>query len=674
MATWYVRPDDSHGGANDGTSYADAWQGASEIVWASLDGTDDTLYVCGAWGAGFTCTASGLSRDRRLKIRGDYSADPCTITFATVRTWTGPDANGEYACAGLADATTPLVVDHGVRCWGWNVGSQQRQLSWTVDAATNVITCNPSTNNTRTFADGDRCAFREGSGTLPSGLDESTWYYMRDVTSNSTTRTFKVALTEGGDAIDIGALTGTCELLLRQSRYQDPVQGSLQPGEYAWDYPTRTMYFKPYSAFDASQVLVALTNTGSGGISVATQDYVQVRGFTILGARTLYVIDLDGGTGNEARDNTVTASDGGIVVSGGGTKAHLHDNVVSDIGWHAYGSMDSGDAETGMLCEYNIARNNGRKHDLGDTQMFVTSRESTGAVWRFNIIEDSGRQHVETNSGIFVCDNSGSMLIYGNRVSRCFGKVFQIGIGSGGFDNVRFLSNIIEDHNPGGPTSADDFTTNPDWAFGVSALIELDWRDPGIATVLGSIEIAGNTIVGGNFYADTSVANSTARRSGVFAFRGAGTPTTNTGPITIQDNVVSGVVGSVFEITGTTLANFNVVRDFDFIIGSNRYYDCSRIARGSYGTSGAPTMVFDYDMTELADWAAYTIGDTDSTVGDPELTEDHRPKSASPIIGSGVHIGYFRDFDGVQRFNPPTIGAYELPRARGTASAREPRV
>ena len=108
MATWWVRPDASHGGANDGTSYADAWQGAAEIIWASLDGTDDTLYVCGAWGVGFTVSASGISRDRRLKIRGDYEADPCTITFATVRTWTGPDANGEYAFRSIEQMPTVL--------------------------------------------------------------------------------------------------------------------------------------------------------------------------------------------------------------------------------------------------------------------------------------------------------------------------------------------------------------------------------------------------------------------------------------------------------------------------------------------------------------------------------------------------------------------------------------
>lgn len=46
MAIWYVRPDASHGGTNSGTSYANAWQGWSSIVFASM-ASGDTLQIYG---------------------------------------------------------------------------------------------------------------------------------------------------------------------------------------------------------------------------------------------------------------------------------------------------------------------------------------------------------------------------------------------------------------------------------------------------------------------------------------------------------------------------------------------------------------------------------------------------------------------------------------------------
>jgi len=46
MTTWYVRPDASHGGNNNGTSYVNAWQGWSSITFASMS-AGDTLEIYG---------------------------------------------------------------------------------------------------------------------------------------------------------------------------------------------------------------------------------------------------------------------------------------------------------------------------------------------------------------------------------------------------------------------------------------------------------------------------------------------------------------------------------------------------------------------------------------------------------------------------------------------------
>lgn len=46
-AAWHVREDTTHSGTRNGTSYANAWGGWSEINWASIS-PDDTIYIEGA--------------------------------------------------------------------------------------------------------------------------------------------------------------------------------------------------------------------------------------------------------------------------------------------------------------------------------------------------------------------------------------------------------------------------------------------------------------------------------------------------------------------------------------------------------------------------------------------------------------------------------------------------
>jgi len=78
---WYVRPSGGSYGDEDGTSYADAWDGFSNIVWGT-GGVEagDTLWVCGIHNitAQFTVGTSGNS-GFPITIRGDYSSDPGII-------------------------------------------------------------------------------------------------------------------------------------------------------------------------------------------------------------------------------------------------------------------------------------------------------------------------------------------------------------------------------------------------------------------------------------------------------------------------------------------------------------------------------------------------------------------------------------------------------------------
>ena len=86
MATWYVRPDASHGGSNAGTSYANAFQGWTALTAAAASITaGDTIYVCGshvANGANLQSVKAGTA-GAPITYRGDYSADPGLMSQVT---------------------------------------------------------------------------------------------------------------------------------------------------------------------------------------------------------------------------------------------------------------------------------------------------------------------------------------------------------------------------------------------------------------------------------------------------------------------------------------------------------------------------------------------------------------------------------------------------------------
>lgn len=85
-ANWYVRPAGGNYGAENGTSYANAWDGLLNVRWGA-GGVDagDTLYICGThiWNKtnkypseeGLISPHSGDSDSARVTIRGDYAGD-----------------------------------------------------------------------------------------------------------------------------------------------------------------------------------------------------------------------------------------------------------------------------------------------------------------------------------------------------------------------------------------------------------------------------------------------------------------------------------------------------------------------------------------------------------------------------------------------------------------------
>jgi hypothetical protein len=84
--TWYVRPEGGIYGIEDGSNYANAWNGLKNVVWGLNGvGVSDTLYVCGMHLINYTIgsdalshwyiNASGTSENTRIIIRGDCPGD-----------------------------------------------------------------------------------------------------------------------------------------------------------------------------------------------------------------------------------------------------------------------------------------------------------------------------------------------------------------------------------------------------------------------------------------------------------------------------------------------------------------------------------------------------------------------------------------------------------------------
>jgi hypothetical protein len=67
--------------------------------------------------------------------------------------------------------------------------------------------------------------------------------------------------------------------------------------------------------------------------------------------------------------------------------------------------------------------------------------------------------------------------------------------------------------------------------------------------------------------------------------------------------------------------------------------------------------------TNMATWLAKAYV-TDDTYGDPEVALDGTIPSDSDMLGAGLHVAYMRDCTGKMFYNPPSVGAFEIDRAR----------
>jgi len=83
--SWYVRPASGSYGAENGTSYANAWDGWNSIVWGNTGVVaSDTIYLCGnhSFSASISLGQTNATTKNRITISGACPNIPGTITFS----------------------------------------------------------------------------------------------------------------------------------------------------------------------------------------------------------------------------------------------------------------------------------------------------------------------------------------------------------------------------------------------------------------------------------------------------------------------------------------------------------------------------------------------------------------------------------------------------------------
>jgi hypothetical protein len=161
MGTWYVRPDTSHAGTRDGTSYATAWGGWTEIVWGGAGVVGgDTLKVCGTHTLSANAAIGahgGNSGATRCVIDGSFDPDPGTITSTPSGGYYLNNGSRQYT-----DIIGMALIGNGGRALNIGNGAHYTRVircSITGDGSTQVVALPVANGNTLTDLVIDGCDF-----------------------------------------------------------------------------------------------------------------------------------------------------------------------------------------------------------------------------------------------------------------------------------------------------------------------------------------------------------------------------------------------------------------------------------------------------------------------------------------------------------------------------------
>lgn len=613
MATdWYVREDTTHGGNDDGTSYADAWQELGSIVWGGAGVVaGDELWVSGLhlWAddpptsaaRNFVIDANGTDEDTRIIIRGDHPGDPGIIWGVQTLGGGGGDWTQEsgnvYSFPG--DNYNDFFFEN-VTATSWNVLSP-------VSTTTGTIT------GTWTWTNGSKTVTADGDGDAQTEIDDgdyidlsdgSTWYIVDGepgdadtitITANfgETTHTDDVDSTRVRDESAHIALLEAAEATYWSAAFQsgykvythttgggDP-SGKIQGGANGWytwlGDPGGALTTKQYITFLNLDFYVPVVSTGNG-----TMSYIRWEGCTI------WYDAIDIGEGNSYIE-------------------FIDCDRAYGTGGFGFGDNDRDGIDQPHHCTVRGCT----IHDIGV----------------FPIMQNGDAEGISVNGSDYLTVESNEFYNCGSAYT-CFPFEFQTNIGH----IIRW--NYIHDSH------------------------QLEARGRGIEFQIGEDNVADKSgcEVYGNIVSNIpSIAyrstwptvevvfyNNTAVNAGQ-SFWFNHTQQANKGPnIILKNNISLNPVGDhIFFGSATTDANYTLTSDF------NMWYPDGAGLFELQDSGESPD-------NDLAGWQALVKAgctfDPSSTIDEPELVGPARgkfaPRDGSPVIGAGVDVGLSVDFRG----------------------------
>jgi len=186
--TWYVRPAGGDYGSENGTSYANAWDGLNNVVWG-VGGVvaGDTLYVCGlhlrihssgSHVAGWMIPVSG-SAGNPITIRGDYAGDAGTVWGGAVY------AHEAWVDEGSNTYSITIVAGHYADYFFEDV----TESSWTVLAkATSIANCQATVGShySVNYGTGTKLYIHCSDNAVPTNrITVNRWGYRFNTTNKS---------------------------------------------------------------------------------------------------------------------------------------------------------------------------------------------------------------------------------------------------------------------------------------------------------------------------------------------------------------------------------------------------------------------------------------------------------------------------------------------------------
>lgn len=638
--TYYSAP------AGDGTSYATAWAGFNNIVWASL-APGDSLFICGLHDNSVLSVGASGAAGAWLKIRLDYAVDPGTIYKSSIVAdvdWVVAP-NGEFALAGVTTANN-MVFEDGRRMSGPSTTSQCKARVYVVDAAANTL----EVAGERPIFTGMPVHFPKdvAAAALPAGLafapDRGEPYYAILVGAVTGGRYLirvatSLANALAGTAVDFTSAGSGDNLFMWivDDTHVDHQPGELEPGEFAWDPITQTLYYKPSTGTPADHE-VRLSNDKSGDLGsciyAVGRSYLRIMGggqygglfatatsnpqpapLGRVGLAHLNAIYIEGGTRNIVDGLDITGSRSGVVFTGS-TYPVGRNCRVTDVGWHAMGGETVTTAEPNMLLERNWIRDVGLGHDFGDLQGLVTNPLCHNTIMRRNFIQRCGRDNQYVNTGAMVVDSSANVQLYRNWIDQTEGEVVEMGSGpDGNVTGALVISNIVT--RSGTRLNGTGVRENARQCFFGSFCA-------GTSSIIGSL-VAGNLVANSRFLTGAVFPS---EPTGVVLLRTAATTSVNNGH-EVRRNALFNIDGNAYAIktTGSTTPTPEFTADENLFVRLTAFFKRDVATSGGDITYAADRI----QGTSAGYWSFDTGNDVASRQGDPNRVDFAAPPTTAQL-------------------------------------------